>query len=467
MVFLALSLLLLGCEYPLETVYIEVPVETLVEIGGGCECESVEDDPDSGKTGVDYSCCPEAPENYCGCPEFPETPETSCNCPEDQPLAIIGFTFTQTNPIRAAYSVRDRTIGRFSDPIGGTAPFRYALVTGDGINDMDNGRFMVSGDSLKIQTDRLASGVYCVHVGITDNRGMSYNQAFTIIIAPDPVVLDQETRMVQGINFKMRYVPSGAFWRPMNVSMAEDMDDWHYVIPISAGFWVSETTITQGLYEIVMDGENPSFYRDNPVAGEIQDLRPVENVTLYETILFCNRLSIATGREPVYYVWGTSDWETYLRWATSNKSIIAASNIYIDDKANGYRLPTVDEWTWAAIGADVQNPGQVNTAGVKKYYSGGTIEVAAGREDFAWVYSNSSGVTHEVAKKQCNELGLFDMTGNIHEWAWGKPFESSWDNSVISSGGDIEAEPIYRITGNSRASPSARILCGIRIVSNQ
>jgi formylglycine-generating enzyme required for sulfatase activity len=447
MVCLALSFLLLGCEYPTETFYIEVPVETPVEVGGGCECEMVEGDPDSGEAGVDYSCCPEAP-------------ETGCNCPKDQPLAIIGFTFTQTNPIRAAYSVKDKTAGRFSNPIGGTAPFSYALVAGDGINDADNGWFMVSGDSLKIQTDRLASGVYCVHVGTTDSRGMSYTQTVTVTITPDPVVLDQETRTVQGVNFKMRYVPSGAFWRPMNVNMAEDMDEWHYEIPISDGFWMSETTVTQGLYEMVMDGENPSYYRDNPIAGEVQERRPVENVTLYEAILFCNRLSIATGREPVYYVWGVSDWEPYLRWATSSKSIIAASNIYIDEKANGYQLPTVDEWTWAAIGADIQNPGQVNTTGVKKYYSGGPIEVTAGRENFAWVNSNPSGVTHEVAKKLCNELGLFDMTGNVFEWAW--------DRLQISSNETSQAWPIYEITGNIfPVTPSIRVLCGIRIVSNQ
>jgi hypothetical protein len=72
------------------------------------------------------------------------------------------------------------------------------MVTGNGINDADNMRFMVSRDSLKIQADRLAVGVYFVCLGITDSRGLSYAQAATVTVAPDPVVLDQEIRIVQG-----------------------------------------------------------------------------------------------------------------------------------------------------------------------------------------------------------------------------------------------------------------------------
>ncbi|MDR0473302.1 MAG: formylglycine-generating enzyme family protein [Treponema sp.] len=167
-----------------------------------------------------------------------------------------------------------------------------------------------------------------------------------------------------------------------------------------------------------MDGRN----RNNPAPGEVQSQRPVENVLWYEAILFCNRLSVASGREPAYHIWGVPEWEDYLKWAIYTSSSTAISNVYVDGKANGYRLPTADEWTWAAMGADIQSPGQVNATGAKKYYSGGLMESNTGIENFTWCFFNSSGITHEVGKKLSNELGLFDMTGNVNEWVWGGVF---------------------------------------------
>jgi formylglycine-generating enzyme required for sulfatase activity len=125
-----------------------------------------------------------------------------------------------------------------------------------------------------------------------------------------------------------------------------------------------------------------------------------------------------TGREAVYQIWSIPDWESYLTWAISTSSTSAATNIYAVEEANGFRLPTLDEWLWAAMGADLQNPGQVNTAGAKKYYSGGPAGSNTGMENFAWVISNSSIITHEVGKKAANELGIFDMTGNVSEWVY-------------------------------------------------
>jgi formylglycine-generating enzyme required for sulfatase activity len=223
---------------------------------------------------------------------------------------------------------------------------------------------------------------------------------------------------------------------------------------------MAETEVTQGLYEVIMR-ENPSLFKYNPASGEAQNRRPVENLLWYETILFCNRLSTATGREPVYGAWGISDFEEYIRWAIDSKSDSAESNIYIDEKANGYRLPTVDEWAWAATGADVQNPGQVNTVGIKKHYSGGPIGSEVGIENFAWCYFNSLDVTHEVGKKTCNELGLFDMTGNVIEWAWG----SSLAGSEWGTQGNF---PISDYVKGVRSVPFERwIACGFRLVANQ
>jgi formylglycine-generating enzyme required for sulfatase activity len=257
--------------------------------------------------------------------------------------------------------------------------------------------------------------------------------------------IGQEVRVVQGVSFKMRYVPAGTF--AYTDPMGWDMGNEDIEVPILTGFWMAETEITQEFYETFM-GNNPSLYKDNPAPGERQSQRPVESVTFYEAVLFCNYLSIASGREPVYHIWGIPDWERYLKWAISSRSHIVVDNIYVDKNANGYRLPTAEEWIWAAIGADTQSPGQVNNTGLKKLYSGGPIGSWDGVEYYSW---RGSSITHEVGKKLGNELGIFDMTGNVFEWLCG---------SVM--GGSLH------YTGNaSRLTPFVRLeTLGFRIVSN-
>jgi len=172
-------------------------------------------------------------------------------------------------------------------------------------------------------------------------------------------------------------------------------DEVQHQVTVSS-FYIGKYEVTQKEYQEVM-GTNPSkFMGDN---------LPVENVSWYDAVEYCNQRSKKEGLIPAYTVNG--------------------SNVEWNRNTNGYRLPTEAEWEYAC---------RAGTA--TAYNTGENISDSTG-----WYKVNSGIKTHPVGQKLANAWGLYDMHGNVWEWCW------DWYGSYSSK---VQNDPMGAVSGSFR-----------------
>ena len=166
--------------------------------------------------------------------------------------------------------------------------------------------------------------------------------------------------------------------------------------------------VTQAIWTEIM-GNNPSTFK-----GEN---KPVETISWWDTLEFCNKLSEKYGLIPVYNI----DKKRGILTINQIDGEISFPDKADFSKTEGFRLPTEIEWEWFAIGGKLANKDE-------------KILNANKMEEEAWYYKNSGGRTNNVGFKKPNQLGIYDCIGNVCEWCYD------------TTEGDIESGKLYVYT---------------------
>ena len=186
-----------------------------------------------------------------------------------------------------------------------------------------------------------------------------------------------------------------------NISPAAEDDEFPLLTIGIPAFYISIREISQAEWMMVFP-KNPAHSKDPEL--------PVENVNFYDIIDFCNQKSVLDGFEPCYDYYD--------------------DEVVCNFSANGYRLPTEAEWEFAA------KSGKRNDFFV---YSGSDKA-----DEVGWYNENSAAQSHPSGQKKPNQLGIYDLSGNIFEWVWNWYAPYSIRNGDLYEGPDKGTDKVIR-----------------------
>lgn len=321
---------------------------------------------------------------------------------------------------------------QFSVEEGKEASLSVKLTTGRSVRFMSEKPGMrIIVDGKELGTTPLTAVVGFGHHSVSAMRGGDIIDVrdLDITSAGAPLTMAfrdivNQTFTVNGVQFTMVAVEGGTFGTfTMGATSEQGSDATDYEKPAHevtlSDYYIGQTEVTQALWKAVM-GSNPSNHKG--------DNLPVEQVSLHDCQVFIQKLNQLTGKQ--------------------------------------FRLPTEAEWEYAARGGRKS----------RGYKYAGSNDIGS----VAWYWDNSGNGTHPVATKQANELGVYDMSGNVWEWCsdWYDGYQSSSQSDPqgpssgfirVYRGGSYHNDAWRcRVSYRSYSTPGSRdINLGLRLSCNR
>jgi len=310
----------------------------------------------------------------------------------------------------------------------------------------------VASPPYQLAWKNVAAGTYDIKVVAYDNKGAAISKMVSVTVTEGTLVLVDAGTFTLGDDANAKAKPA----HPVTLS----------------SFYICRHELTFAEYDAFTSATGRALVED--VNGTGRGNKPLYNISWYDAIEYCNWRSAQEGLSPVYTIDKTTQ-DTNNTSTTDTLKWSVTANL----TADGYRLPTEAEWEFAAKGGNrsqgfsysgSNNVKEVAWFGGKK----AAAAIAAGTfSNFTSGNVTKKGDLRGIGLMKANELGLYDMSGNVHEWVWDK-YDTTRPGYAGSAGGQTETNPTgitgtynkFVFRGGTSGGPAACMLVNRRFAKD-